>query len=1489
MKYRTENSLARFRPERAAAFLSAVQNFRRVAVFGFALLTGALDAQVVINEFVAENAASAADEDGANPDWIELLNTTATAVSLDGWWLSDDPAVPMKWRIPAVTLAGRGYLVVFASGKNRANPAAMLHTNFQLNNAGESVLLKRPDGSVASEFLNYPAQREDIGYGTALEIFAPNLVQQGGVARALIPTDATLGATWTHATFADGGWISGTAGAGYDIGGASAGLVLFYDFNDAAIATQAGDLSGNARHGTVEGGAAFTANAGGRTGSAGDRAMNFPNTGTNRVRVGSAATGALDSISSADAVSVSVWIFGDATQPQPDSLFYGDSTTGGTGTRVLNAHTPWSDAVVYWDCGGVGAGQRAFVSVPDPTKWRGLWNHYVFTKGNGALQIWLNGALLTTTASTPGIGLIRSLYLGYAPWGTYGGKADDFAVWNRALSPVEIGALAQGASPLNLLGFTNLIGTNLLPMRGVNATAYARFPFTFTGAADFDTLRLRVKYEDGFVAYLNGEEIARRNAPAVPQWNSPAAADRTRVAALVWESLEIPGGAAQLAQGANVLAIHALNENVASNELLILPELAKARTTAGRFLPTATAGGPNSAGVSGFVADTQFSVGRGWFSAPFSTTISCATPGATLVYTLNGSVPTLTNGAQVNPPTATIAINGTTMVRAAAFKSGLLATNADTQTYLFAAQVAAQPAAIPGWPVTWPTGHPGDYQMDPDVTGSTLPGHSIADALLSIPTISVVGKLSDIVALYGSASFTGSQQAPELPAVAVSAEWIDPAAALTNWQEDCALNIHGNISRSKDFTPKHGFSLNFSGDYGARSLNQDVFPGSGVTSFDRLVLKSLSTDTWPCSDSANTVVDGDTRWKRAEAAYIRDELFRATHLAASGTSARGRYAHLFLNGVYWGLINVIEHLDNKFAAEHFGGARSEWDVVKDYDNLADGERAAWDQLLALAGTTAFSSEATYQRAQGRNANGTRNLAYPVLLDVANLIDYMIIHIAQGADDWPDKNWYGMRRRTDPDTGFKFLSWDQEISNTSILKQHTASGTLYELVNQAARPAQLYGSARTNAGFKRQFGDRVQALFFNGGPLTQAAMSARWHGIQALLDKAIVAESARWGDYQRATPFKREVEWLAAAAWMDSTYWPQFVSRALIRFRNAGVYPSFNAPAFSQHGGAFAPGFTLAITQPNGAGYTLHFTTNGTDPSAVGTSLYSAPIPLAGLTTVRSRAKKTATGEWSALTAATFQPGQDLSPLIVTELCYDPPGAGGIDGDEFEFIELQNSGAAALDLSACAFTAGVAFTFPGGTTLAPGAFLVLARNPAQFATRHPGATALGPYTGKLDNDGELLTLTSALGATIFTFTYQRAAPWPDADGSSLHFVSGPPGSSTSWFAGTASPGGAPADADGDGSSNLAEQAAGTDAGDPASVFKITQIARNPDGSITVTFPAIAGKTYRVMTSTDLAGWTPLGSDITATTSSPHAFTDSAPDPAPRYYRVRAPAQ
>src|SRR5262249_46261489 len=157
------------------------------------------------------------------------------------------------------------------------------------------------------------------------------------------------------------------------------------------------------------------------------------------------------------------------------------------------------------------------------------------------------------------------------------------------------------------------------------------------------------------------------------------------------------------------------------------------------------------------------------------------------------------------------------------------------------------------------------------------------------------------------------------------------------------------------------------------------------------------------------------------------------------------------------------------------------------------------------------------------------------------------------------------------------------------------------------------------------------------------------------------------------------------------------------------------------------------SQNNPAGQ-IFYTTDGSDPRAIGGGIssraisYDAPIVINGSTTVRARVKDGST--WSPIMEANYFPNRDFSNLRITEINYNPL-SGAIDGDEFEFLELKNIGPAAIDLGGVYF-GGISFVFTNGTQLAPGAFFVLGRNPAQFAARYPGIVLNGVYTGKLDN-------------------------------------------------------------------------------------------------------------------------------------------------------------
>ncbi|MCH8487714.1 MAG: lamin tail domain-containing protein, partial [Candidatus Cyclonatronum sp.] len=120
------------------------------AVFVFGLIPlPATVAQVYINEFQASNQSTIADEDGDFEDWIELFNAGTEAVNLSGFGLTDDPSRPYRWIFPPVSIAPGGFLLVWASGKDRRLAFGELHTNFSIAAAGEPLQLTAPDGSVA--------------------------------------------------------------------------------------------------------------------------------------------------------------------------------------------------------------------------------------------------------------------------------------------------------------------------------------------------------------------------------------------------------------------------------------------------------------------------------------------------------------------------------------------------------------------------------------------------------------------------------------------------------------------------------------------------------------------------------------------------------------------------------------------------------------------------------------------------------------------------------------------------------------------------------------------------------------------------------------------------------------------------------------------------------------------------------------------------------------------------------------------------------------------------------------------------------------------------------------------------------------------------------------------------------------------------------------------------------------------------------------------
>jgi len=1295
-----------------------------------------LAAAPVISEFLADNETGLTDGNGDRSDWIEIYNAGDEAIDLAGWHLSDNAGNLDKWTFPTQTLGAGEFLVVFASGTGVPDAEENLHTNFQLDADGEYLALVRPDGSIAQHFSpEFPRQRDDVSYGQAIQP-ADELVTPDSPATMFVPTDDQLGLSWTGAAanepFADApedGWTAATAAIGYDTGNTTQ-AALQVDFETSVNSTQ--DEFFSMRGSGPETFGDYTVSVSGQQGFF--------------------ARGALPNV-------------GDFTYADlyKDFVY---RNGGGTISFVIDGLEPNAPYEITWyvydrfddSGGGSYTGQIAPADESNTT-----------------------GDTLTTTFDSTTAPTSNDQYAYTGTWSSTDGSLEiDISYVSQVGANWQV--VRVNGFEFSDLSLDSLIGTDVeAQIAGIASSAYLRIPFEIQTPIDFNTLLLDLQYDDGFVAYLNGTEVARDNVPDPVEFDSVAPIDRQPADVFDVRRFDLSDHLDLLRSGTNILAIHAVNDAVDSSNFLARAELITADVVSGHYLPDLTPGGPNGFGFVDFIDDTTFDGdpseyhGRGLYDQPFDVNVSTITPGATIAYTTDGSEPTLANGTQVlppdetSPPVATILVEGTTMLRAAAFRDGFVPTNVDTQTYIFPDDVAEQPILPQGFT-------PGDFQVDPEVVNSTLVGYGLTDALTAIPSISITTAHENLwdpsTGIYIQSGQHG--RAWERP---VSVELIDPSGG-EEFQIDAGLRLHGGISRGNGFTPKHGFRFYFRNEYGAGKLDFPLFDGNSVERFDELVLKGLSTDTWPVVEWGATP-EGYQRWERERASYIRDQWMRDSQLALSGESADGMFVHVYLNGLYWGVYNLMERPTDSFQAAHFGGDKDEYDVVHDFVELQAGSTQKWNEMMALA-SAGLQTEEAYQKIQGNDPDGTRNPEFENYLNVDSLIDYMILHIASGGDDWPNHNWWAARRRGPESDGFRFFSWDQEITNNSLDRTRNSWGNiLYEEVAANNTPAKLYDRLRLNPSFQVRFGDRVHALLFNGGLLSPESNRARWDVRSAEIDQAIVAESARWGDARRAEPYRREVEWLANEVWQDA-YWDLNHPKAVQRFRNVNLYPATDAPSLSQHGGAIPPGFGLTMSAPQGA---IYFTIDGSDPMSAGASIFDGtPVTLDDNTFVRTRAKNG--NEWSAVTEAHF--ALDTQLIRITEINYHPsdptpselalqdPLDVPFDDDDFEFIELHNTSATSVNL--------INFTISGDMSLAFSDIVVeadervlIVRNEVAFVARYGNAyqgQIVAQYGDNLPNGSGDLILADSIGAVIHGFSYDDSGQWPgraDGKGSTLEVI------------------------------------------------------------------------------------------------------------------------
>jgi len=562
------------------------------AILSIGLFASFAQTNLVITEFMASNQRSYLDDDKASSDWVEIYNPNPFKVDIGGWFLTDNANNLTKWQFPQTNIPPYGFMVVFCSGKDRRIPGMPLHTSFNLAAEGEYLGLIDPGTNIISQISPaYPQQYQDISYGVGKTI---TNIFSSATAKIFIPTNGDVDGVWMRPNYDDSNWISGTNGVGFQK--VTLGQLYVKTFK-ANVTVDSLDralqvLTNSSMQSFIADGYFSYINFF-NSGSEGHYANNLSFPGL---------TLGIDTDDYVVEVSGAVYI------PSAGAYSFGVNSDDGFGMQI----GPFE--MSYPAPRGPGDTISTFL-FPEA----GYYPlHLVFYERGGGSELEI-----------------------FAARGTY-------SAWDsinfRLVGDTANGGLAVLAFPPqndNQDSYLLRIRSNIENAMFSNAvSAYIRIPFIVTNKNDVESLFLKIRYDDGFIAYLNGVEIARANAPQNAGWNTPATDIHNGA---MQEIYPVLNPKTILLDGVNVLAIHGMNAHQTNADFLIETELVEFRLSGSDYgyISPPTPGQVNVAGYPEVAPKVQFSlVGGVYTNDVLYLDLSSTIPNAAISFTLDGSNPT---------------------------------------------------------------------------------------------------------------------------------------------------------------------------------------------------------------------------------------------------------------------------------------------------------------------------------------------------------------------------------------------------------------------------------------------------------------------------------------------------------------------------------------------------------------------------------------------------------------------------------------------------------------------------------------------------------------------------------------------------------------------------------------------------------------------------------------------------------------------------------
>jgi len=794
----------------------------------------------------------------------------------------------------------------------------------------------------------------------------------------------------------------------------------------------------------------------------------------------------------------------------------------------------------------------------------------------------------------------------------------DDAAWGSGATGIGFDGPGGDYEPLFGAG-----GNIRAEMYTVNATVYIRIPFEVPDPAGISNLILRLKWEDGFVAHLNGTQFHQESAPATPDWQSTST-NGNRNETDAQSFFEYPVTAGSLVAGTNILAIQGLNSTKGSSDVLFVPELigtsSGLNNLVAGFYVDPTPGEENTLRYNGIVSDTSFSMDRGMYDSAFNLEISSETEGASIRYTTDGSPPSETSGQLY---TGAIAIDSTTVIRALAYKDGFRSTNVDTHTYVFPDDIYGPSftdalTAVPTISLVTQTSY--DLRLMSVSSTAQLPSQSIEPPESSQVIVALVGgqlhvriidvhvrrnqetnrfeyrtviDKSDGQLMGGTAKSALANllnQAPFPDASEMSPEERREIIqnAITASEHDARVPF---LEDSNNDYIEHKSSIEWIYPDGSEGFQEDAGMtnfGGGFTNFAKKSFRLYFREKYGAKKLKHPIFDGFEYAnfppvEEFDAIDLRsgshDMVNRGGYMAArfvddsmiemGQIAPHGRYVHVYLNGDYWGQYHLRERWNADMAASYFGGEKEDYEAI-----AANNSGMEFQNGTAYDGSGAFWTET-----RNRITQPDPFTVAAGHIDIPNVIDFTLLWTSGECES--EFRSFGSSSQNVP---FKFMMRDPDG-----FMPGGGWGHVHAVTHNG--PIRAMTELRTggNIDYNILLADRIHQHFFNDGALTAEKSISRLQRRFDEMQPGFAAEAQRWN-------FRSVASWQSYVnSWLNSGLTARHTSM-LQRLESAGMYPDIIAPVLSQHGGSLPAGGGVTMSTNATA---IYYTTDGSDPRLSG--------------------------------------------------------------------------------------------------------------------------------------------------------------------------------------------------------------------------------------------------------------------------------------------------